>query len=274
MKDLLVDMEHRGTGRVLLSDFYRGSLDGNWQFGESVKYLRAVGALDESNPQMPSVIIANYVGSQSNCLASSSFYSVCCMDECEGLMGHLERAVGEPTAAPSHIALLVAGMSSDMVDAPRNLSQALLRRLDEIAVHHGGRVPLHGRLFAQFMHHAYPRECRYPHTAGTTNPMTPDEWISFHGQADASQEEIARHVDAGKNFSHTGSEDVLADLPWSSSEELVAFYPPAHKIQNATVFGLVSKAVLLFAVAVLISTMLRGYKASQPSEDKLPRYLV
>ncbi len=37
----------------------------NWQFAESVDYLRDIGALDESTPSMPSVLIANYVGSQS-----------------------------------------------------------------------------------------------------------------------------------------------------------------------------------------------------------------
>eukprot|EP00932_Pfiesteria_piscicida_P020588 SRR837773.7389.p1 GENE.SRR837773.7389~~SRR837773.7389.p1 ORF type:complete len:417 (-),score=155.11 SRR837773.7389:108-1259(-) len=170
MKQQLVDMEHRGTGRVRLSEFYRGGLDGHWQFAESVDYLRAIGALDESNPAAPSVVIPNYVGSQSNCLASSSFYSVCCLDECEGLLGRLEAAVGEPSAAPRELAALVAALPSDTVDAPRNLSAPLLARLEDIAEHHGGRVPLHGRLFAQWMHHAYPRECPFPHLAGTTNP--------------------------------------------------------------------------------------------------------
>ncbi len=119
MKDTLVEMEYRGTGRVRLSEFYKGGLEGNWQFAESVDYLRAMGALDESSPEMPSVLIANYVGSQSNCVASSSFYSVCCLDECEGLLAKLESAVGAPTAEPKQIAALMAAMPSDTVDAPR-----------------------------------------------------------------------------------------------------------------------------------------------------------
>ncbi len=57
MKDTLVDMEYRGTGRVRLSEFYKDTLAGNWQFAESVDYLRDIGALDESNPSMPSVLM-------------------------------------------------------------------------------------------------------------------------------------------------------------------------------------------------------------------------
>ena len=88
MKDSLVKIEDRGTGRVLLSDFYKPGLDGQWQFQESASYLRQLGALDESSKT--SVVIVNYLTSPGNCIASSSFYSVCCMDECEGLLGHLE----------------------------------------------------------------------------------------------------------------------------------------------------------------------------------------
>ena len=35
--------------------------------------------------------------------------------------------------------------------------------MEQVASHHGGKVPLHGRLFAQWLHHAFPRECPYPH---------------------------------------------------------------------------------------------------------------
>ena len=82
IKDSLVKIEDRGTGRVLLSDFYKPGLDGQWQFQETAAYLRTIGALDESNPSKPSVIIVNYLTSPANCIASSSFYSVCCLDEC------------------------------------------------------------------------------------------------------------------------------------------------------------------------------------------------
>merc|ERR1740129_1200592 len=58
-------------------------------------------------------------------------------------------------------------MASSTVLAGRTLAPVLVTRLQEIATQHSGLVPLHGRLFAQWMHHAYPRECAYPHVAGT-----------------------------------------------------------------------------------------------------------
>merc|ERR1719379_1625969 len=169
LKRTLMTMEKPGTGRVPLDRFYEDALSNvSWQFMESVPYLRQLGALDESDPERMSVIIPNYVNAESNCVASSKFYSVCCMDECEALLGALERHIGAPEATPAIIAQLVSGLSSDTVHVPRQLSASLKDRLSEIASHHGGRVPLHGRLFAQWLHHAYPRECPYPHLSGTT----------------------------------------------------------------------------------------------------------
>merc|ERR1719375_126261 len=48
---------------------------------------------------------------------------------------------------------------------------ALRRRLQEVADHHEGRVPIHGRLFAQWLHHVYPHECSYPHMSGSKHPL-------------------------------------------------------------------------------------------------------
>merc|ERR1719401_1964950 len=111
-------MEYRGTGRVRLSEFYGGSDEVSWTFTESVDYLRALGALDESDPSRMSVIIPNFVVSRSNCITPSSLYSVCCLNECEGLMASLERVIGGPVAEPSRIAELVSALPSDTVDAP------------------------------------------------------------------------------------------------------------------------------------------------------------
>eukprot|EP00405_Crypthecodinium_cohnii_P016427 CAMPEP_0206449206 /NCGR_PEP_ID=MMETSP0324_2-20121206/17950_1 /ASSEMBLY_ACC=CAM_ASM_000836 /TAXON_ID=2866 /ORGANISM="Crypthecodinium cohnii, Strain Seligo" /LENGTH=564 /DNA_ID=CAMNT_0053918537 /DNA_START=81 /DNA_END=1771 /DNA_ORIENTATION=+ len=236
MKDMLMEKEHQGSGRVRLSEFYQGSLDGNWQFSESVEYLRSIGALDETDPKMPAVVIPNYVTSHSNCLASSSFYSVCCLNECEVLMTQLERAVALPMAASSLLANLVANMSSSTVDAPRTLPSSLLDRLEDISVHHGGDIPLHGRLFAQWMHHAFPRECPYPHTAGTTNPMTPDEWMAASGDnAIANVEDMSRYISAGSNNTAgpLDIEEPLA-LPWSMSEELIDYRPYEKSSQEAS----------------------------------------
>ena len=65
--------------------------------------------------------------------------------------------------------MVVSGLQSDTVHAPRNLSGALLSRLGQIAELDGGQVPLHGRLFAHWLHHAYPRECSFPHANGASD---------------------------------------------------------------------------------------------------------
>merc|ERR1719316_1332053 len=156
LKDKLVNVEYRGTGRVKLSDFYKPALDGSWTFQESVGYLRSVGTLDETDASQPSVMIANYVTSHANCIASSGFYSVCCKNECEGLLGHLEERIGTFEAKPEKIVSLIESLPSSTVTAPLKLSASLRQRLDDIAGTHRGMVPLHGRLFAQWMHHVYP----------------------------------------------------------------------------------------------------------------------
>jgi len=107
LKADMLKLEDKGTGRVLVSTFYKAALDGMWQFSESIDYLRDLGALDETRPQQPSVIVANYIGGVSNCVASSGFYSVCCLDECEGLLGHLEAKIASSHATTTHVLELV-----------------------------------------------------------------------------------------------------------------------------------------------------------------------
>merc|ERR1740130_1685644 len=86
-------------------------------------------------------------------------------------------------------------MPTATVHAPRNLSQTLMQRLDEIASQHGGKVPLHGRLFAQWMHQAFPRECPYPHKIGTVSSLSSAPWEKEHKRsADAMSYDAAVEV--------------------------------------------------------------------------------
>lgn len=187
---------------------------------ESVEYLRNQGALDESNPSSPSVVIPNYMNSRMNCLTASDYYAVCCLNECDGLTDRLERRLAAPSVEPGRLAAEVASLPSDTVTAPRNLSSALLSRLDDIAQQHAGLVPLHGRLFTQWMHHAYPRECSFPHVAGALQPLYPLEFATTFGHEilEATQAEMQKHADQGEQAGE-GEELVL---PWSPEEELVA----------------------------------------------------
>jgi hypothetical protein len=182
MKDDLLAFEIGETGRVRLADFYRASLDARFFYTESKEYLQALGALDMSDAlRGPKVIVSNYILAKSNCLAHSNTYSICCLNECESLYRHLEDSTATTGSTPHRIVELVSAMSSSTVQAPRNLSQALVRRLEEIALHDNRGIFLHSRLFAQWMHQAFPRECSYPHLSGTTTSLSPTAWARQHG---------------------------------------------------------------------------------------------
>jgi len=264
LKGALLEMEGRHAGRVPLSDFYTRSLHTHWKFNEKKDYLRVIGALDEADPKRPRVIVANYVGSRTNCLEATSIYAVCCRNECEDLMGSLERNIAGPSASPARVAEIVSSLSSDTVQGPRNLSAALLERLEGVAAANGGTVPLHGRLFAQWMHHAFPRECPYPHELGSTNPQTPDEWMKETGSdhSRASEEEMREHVDAcsaepqGTAGAAAGADAGPAELPWTDAEELLVTRPgpvPSEPEQSrGRALPVLALALLLAAVACVL----------------------
>jgi len=136
-------------------------------------------------------------------------------------MSAIEQQVAGPAASAAQLAQIVAGLRD-----VKGLDPKLQKRLYSIAAQSGGFVPLHGRLFAQFLHHAFPRDCPYPHEAGTTNPQTPDDWMRTNGRSTTVSreqlEQLAREtcpadVHHGNAPSYCQSED--ADLPWSNSED-------------------------------------------------------
>merc|ERR1719407_1026 len=119
MKTALAEMDTHHTGRVPLAKFYKTSIDGEWRFGESEAYLRELGALDETSSwRGPQVIIPNYLQVTSNCIVSRPHYLVCCVNECESLMGELEVAIDAPAALPSTILAVVGNMT-----VPTNLDK-------------------------------------------------------------------------------------------------------------------------------------------------------
>merc|ERR1712182_10308 len=112
-------------------------------------------------------------------------------------------------ATPAQLRAMVAALPSRSMQANRSLSSWLLARLDEVAKHHGGHIPLHGRLFAQWIHYAYPRECPYPHVAGAIAPKTMEEVLSGPNVKEsiasiiASREDRDMHTDDALNMTVT-----------------------------------------------------------------------
>jgi len=281
LKVTLSEMEGNKAGRVRLSQFYKKSLYSHWRFTEKVDYLRVLGALDESDPASPQVLVPNYIMARPNCLESSNLYAICCRNECEDLMGHLETNIGDSMAEPQKIVELVSALPSDTVKAPRELSEGLVQKLEQVAASNGGKVPLHGRLFAQWMHHAYPRECPFPHALGTTSPQTPDEWMAQTGQqnSQATPEEMEKTVEAdtcaidenGAPTSGCGG----SELPWTETEELlVAHGGPQHAAGAAATSSMVwllelAVAVCLFGFLAFDRHYRRGGVAKVKDEDGL-----
>merc|ERR1719356_2268193 len=233
LKQQLLALEDRsigvnGSGRVRLTDFYGSAVSGeNWQFVESSDYLEQNGALD--NHGAPRVIITNYINSPSNCLASSKFYSVCCINECEDLMDHIEHHFAEPSARPADIVDFVASLPSSTVPGGRTLPNILVQRLIEIAERYDGQVPLHGRLFAQWMHHAFPRECPYPHISGTTQPQTVKEYKAQSKLAPTlTKDALKEAVQTAKPETEDAGSDECT--MWSEHEEL---YVGDHRMKLA-----------------------------------------
>jgi len=253
LKHQLMKVESPGTGRVPLEDFYQPSDD--FAFDESVPYLRLLGALDESDPERVGVIIPNYVNSLANCLLSVKYYSVCCLSECESLLGSLESSLAAPDATPTRIIELVSKLPSDTVTAPRVLPDTLVRRLDEIASFHGGRVPLHGRLFSQWMHHAYPRECSYPHKSGTTTALVEDAAKQTGMQTDLTHMEIQKlkFELEQKKLGRASSTDEPLSLPWHPEEEL---FVPRFEAESAGRMNTFLRGILLVAVLMAFSSVL------------------
>jgi|Transcript_7933 hypothetical protein len=262
MKEKMMSLGDGGRGRVMLSDFYRSHLDGSWQFQESVSYLRQLGALDESDPKAMSVVIPNYINSQTNCIPSG-FYSICCKDECEGLLGHLEAKLATPEATPEAIIRIVAELASSTMPAPVKISSVLTDQLTAIAEGHGGMVPLHGRLFAQWMHHVYPRECPFPHISGTTSQQAPDEWMIESGSDPlATQEEMLQFGEARNLASGVKNATFAEMMPWSLEEELLVVCTapsstPTQSPKSSSVRGI----VLFVAIMSVAFGLLQNLKA-------------
>jgi len=274
LKRRLTDMEFMGTGRVRLADFYSSALAGGWEFMESVEYLRNQGALDETDPGSPTVVIPNYLNSRMNCLTASDYYALCCLNECDAILDKLEAKLAAPHAPPALIAEMISNLPTESVDAPRNLSAALLSRLDEIAQAHDGEVPLHGRLFAQWLHHAYPRECNFPHMSGTVKPMYPVQFAAAHGAhlLEATQDVMQMHASrAAERAAEPGDKPFV--LPWSHEEELVA----RHKHSARKARGVPAALKTIAAVVALASfavPLVRTFKLASTPESKPVAHLV
>lgn len=269
LKDQLLEREERDSGRLLLSDFYKMGMEGSMQFVEKPEYLRQLGALDESKPGEPRVIVANYVLSQGLCLADMGFYRICCINECESLMAQVEQKIAAPEATPAQLAAVVGSLSSSTVEASGVLSEKDARRLQQIAaINRGGVVPLHGRLFAQWMHSLFPRECPVPH-AGATEPISTSEWMEQTGGTTATykRNEMQKYVETAHKQAEATQhvEAESEDLHWFEEEDILYLPGDAAKgVASSSAVGFLGKLALLlvFGAAVVVAGVDKARRSS------------
>merc|ERR1719235_917042 len=273
MKASLVEMDPHRTGRVPLSRFYGTALDSEWRFGESESYLREMGVLDETSMwRGKQVIIPNYLQAASNCIVSTSHYMVCCINECESLLGEIEVAIGAPLATPEAILSLVANMTSQTTlddDHPPHLKGSLTSQLEQIAAASGGRVPLHGRLFAQWLHYAFPWECPFPHKTGVAASVTPSE---YGDKFIATEEQMKTHAELASDpnvSGEIGKEELQWMSQWSEEEELISDYNGELGKSSS-----MSRCLYLLGAGLLLASVLAagvtGKKSGRAGPGLLP----
>lgn len=235
IKTSLLAFDTTGAGRVRLADFYGANKDGEWRFGESEEYLRELGALDESSQfRGKQVIVSNYIQAVSNCIVTRPHYLVCCINECEEMMGYIEGAIRAPVASVEDL-LSVAENLTNGDDERAKVDDSLRSQLHKIAANHGGKVPLHGRLFSQWLHYAFPRECPFPHLAGTAAARTP---LQYGDNFAVSAADVDKHVaeDIVKKDLDNSTAAAAGNMQWhlsqwSEEEELLGDY--SHQLRDS-----------------------------------------
>lgn len=162
MKKDLMSLDTSNTGRVSLSAFHAQPMNKvyGYKFTESAEYLRQVGALEEKVGGEPSVLTVNYLNGPSNCIATSRFFSVCCINGCAAISNKIVKALPGPVQKAESIIEATVGLPGKSKD-----ETTLTEELYTIAHDQGGEVALFGASFAQWLNHAFPSECPVPHVS-------------------------------------------------------------------------------------------------------------
>jgi len=269
MKSELAKLDPGNTGRVQLSTFYSQPKNAVYQFVESVDYLREVGAIEDWSIGGPSVRIANYILSPTNCIATSSFFSVCCLSDCGQLMGEIEHMVQAPTASPQILLGIIGNLSLVNYDGEQVVTSELKAKLHTVAARHAGTVPVHGRLFAQWMHFAFPLECPYPHVLQDSISLSPASWSSkksYTSTEEQRQKIIEENADVPE-------QDInMLAVHWTD-DEVMPLQEPHHarSLLGCVVRGIVQLmmlALVLKTAAVGLAAVKRiGFSRIKPEKE-------
>jgi hypothetical protein len=257
IKDPLVEMDIHKTGRVKLSQFYGKGQGSGWQYAEASEYLRQLGALDESSTSLgPQVIIPNYVSGMSNCITSAPYYSICCLNACDKVFQHLEAVIPSSTATTAMVIKAVESMPDVASIESGNVSAALRSKLEEVAAIHNGKVPLHGRLLAQWLHYVFPQDCPFPHVAGTVNPQTPMKFEESLGQdaTTVTEEEVEQFLKS--DSAKLGPSPEAGAAMWNLKEHILDSATPSDQASlPSSIRGVLRTIASLGLLAALASLL-------------------
>jgi len=181
------------VGRLPLSKFYNKSFyEMELYFAEPIGYLEKVGALDGSVKGSPQVLIPNYLTGPSNCVSTALGHMSCCLSTCEDVMLEIEAAIGAPAASAAQILKVISKVQPKWAEARQKISKVLKQKLDEMAMRHHGAIPIHGRLFAQWLHFVYPRDCAFPNIIDNAATLSASKWTNT--RSGSSESERRKHV--------------------------------------------------------------------------------
>lgn len=286
LKNALVDIEEKRSGRVRLVDFYKAALeDGMYQFTETVETLRHYGVLDEADSANPRVIIPNYIGDQPNCVARTSFYSTCCPNTCEALLNRIETKLGKSEATPQEIVSAIEDPQAALETGFRGLTPWLRQRLEDLAMHHNGQIPFHGRLFAQWMHFVHPRDCIYPHLSGSTFQRPLEEFAAQSGRSTSLTMQELKDVNVRLSSALEAPDTVMAQADsdfhyitgmWTMEEELfvercqVDAKPEEPRREFPKIFGIMMISIV--AACGFLKSSVLGTK--QSDKGTIAKYIV
>jgi len=256
MKAHLVELDDQGSGRIPLGLLYAQPKAQSHHFSESAEYLRKIGALDETG-STPKMLISNYISGPSNCIASSSYYSVCCLSTCDSIMDEIEYKVLAPKASIEQLLNIVRNIPN-----VKALPNGLIEKLASISHHHGGEVPIHGRLFAQWLHFAFPHDCPYPAVLESAKSLASSEW--HPASYTATNEERVDQLLSAKVLTDADNDVGLAEL-WSDHEVLPCLDLSEHGMGITYVMRII---VQLAAVLLGLRSIVLAWKVVVGSDFK------
>jgi len=185
----LVGLSSFNFSSTLLQDVNVSTAEGRRDLlTEKKGFMKKIGAVFADTRHR--LVIPNYLNSQSMCLVTASFHSVCCMNKCNAIYAKLEEGVGAPVSKAEDLHSLVSHLPGN---SPK-MSEESFKALQDIADEEG-LIQLHSHSFAAWMHQRFPLECPQPHfKSHLTDPKTPDEWMDTCEDEDEPLALFARFV--------------------------------------------------------------------------------